>query len=209
MELENSYNSIYNKFKFEHHGGNLLISDTIVDYEEVLTKFIYKQQKDIASEHVIKNLPMGYYDVFINEGDYGQFGKRVKEIVFFNENYNYEYNNISDWNYLFNLTVDTGSCLFISESILENKLDFDIFLEKWLIGQCDGNILPLTINNSIVSFAVNSGYGDGIYDFFAYYSGNQIVGIKVSFINNENTGLPSDYDSSNSYDISSESDSSE
>lgn len=188
MEKTTDIENLVYKFDFNHTGEKLLITDFIENYDEVL-KLFSKQNKSnryaLQSSHVLNNLVNGKYDVFVHEKKYDKWGLRVKKITFFNSFYDYEYNeNIDEnkWEVLFNLTIDAGSCLFLSDSVLEDNNKLNNFLEKWMSFNFKGNILKLDNDNQLVGFGTSSGYGDGLYEFKVYVEDNSLIGLQVEFI---------------------------
>jgi len=191
MEKLSEVENLIYKFDFYHLGEKLLISDFIENYDEVL-KLFSKQNKAnkyaVQSSYVLNNLVTGKYDVFVYEQKYDKWGLRVKKITFFNSLYDFEYNeNIDEnkWEVLFNIGIDAGSCLFLSDSVLENGDKLNNFLERWMSNNYKGNILKLDLDDQVSGFGTSSGYGDGLYEFKVYNDNDNIIGLEVEFIDND------------------------
>ena len=173
-------------FKMHHDGSQMLVSDVMEDYEEVRNYFEEESQK-LFSNHQSILIPSGTYDVFITEAKYNKWGNRVKEVTIFNEIYDYEVNNLGfdNWVDKYTIGIDAGSCMFFSDDVLNNKLELDIFLEKWMSCQYDGNILKYEQDGKLNAFGVTSGFGDGIYNVNVYYDNDNIIGLYICFINDD------------------------
>lgn len=190
MEKLSEVENLIYKFDFFHLGEKLLVTDFIENYDEVF-KLFSKQNKTnkyaVQSSFVLNNLVNGKYDVFVYEQKYDKWGLRVKKITFFNSLYDYEYNkNIDEnkWEILFNIGIDAGSCLFLSDCVLENCDKLNNFFEQWMGKNYKGNILKLD-NNQTSGFGTSSGYGDGLYEFKVYKDNDNIIGLEVEFINDD------------------------
>ncbi len=213
LPLDKHHNALITKFKIENMGETFLVSDFLEDYDEVNSHFF--KHKSSSSKLISNNIFVpGIYDVFIKQKKYDNSGVRIKEVLLFNSEYDYEYNlsfsHSNKWDQIFDLDINNGSCLFLSDRVLENKLELDIFLEKWMSYQYNGNILDLTIDNQILAFSISSGFGDGVYKFYGYYDHSKLIGLKVEFITDEeeaefeaNQEFESVSDSSNSDEESS------
>jgi hypothetical protein len=187
MSFDN-HNFIIKKFQIENLGEAFLVSDLLEDYDDVHNNFF--KGKSQGSQKISNNVFVkGLYDVFIKQKKYGNSGVRAKEVIMFNSEYDYEYNlsftNSNKWEQIFDLEINNSTCLFLSDRVLENKLELDIFLEKWMSYQYSGNISDLTIDGYLIGFGVSSGFGDGVYDFYGYYDDNKLIGLKVEFITDE------------------------
>ncbi len=203
--MENSYNNsnneeIIHKFKFIHNGTSILISDILSDYTEVLDTFMKNSNGYFDTSKII-NLINGDYDLYISEKQYDKFGLRVKSVTMFNSFYDYDINNNFEWNIIGDFGIDGGTCMIFTDSVLENKLDLDIFLEKYMSCEYDGNYLKYIINDKLIGIGMSSGYGDGFYNIYACFDNNNIIGIKINFINDnyissdESSILDNDYES--------------
>ena len=188
MEKSTEVENVIQKFEFFHNGEKLLITDFVENYDEVLKLFskTNKQNKyALSSSFVLANLINGKYDVFVHEKKYDKWGLRVKKITFFNSLYDFEYNDNIDenkWEILFNLSIDAGSCLFFSDTVLENCDKLNNFLEKWMSCNFKGNLLKIDVDNQLVGFGTSSGYGDGLYEFKVYKDSDNVIGLQVDFI---------------------------
>jgi hypothetical protein len=205
MEVINNQNfeEEVTTFKVTHNGSKVLLTDMVEDYNEVKTFFENKKEMSYWPSNVHLDLSEGTYDIFITEKHYNKWGKRVKDITIFNELYDYEVNDLGldNWFNVYTLGIDGGTFIFLSDDSLNYKLGLDIFLEKWMAGEFKGNILKYEENKEIIGFATPTGFGDGIYDISIYKDNDNIVGIYISFINDED-GDTSGLDKSKIEDIS-------
>ena len=189
----NDENELTSTFKLSHSGSKVLLSDLLEDYDETKSFFEKHDKMNFFPSNVKLDLQEGTYDIFITEKKYDKWGKRVKEVTIFNELYDYEVNNLGldNWFDIYTLGIDGGSFMFVSDDVLSNKVEFDVFLEKWMSGETKGNILKYNNNDKVIAFGTSSGFGDGTYDVSIYKDNDNIVGIYISFINEEgeDTGL--------------------
>ena len=180
---------LIHKFDFYHNGEDILITDVLSDHHEVEEKFKEKSKsKYITDYFLLKNLEAGNYHVYIIETNMGKWGKRVSGLYFLNSKYNPNEiinENTDNWKELFDFGVDGGTCMFMSKSVLNHKIELDVFLEKWMSGQYSGNYLKMDINNKTIAFGTNTGFGDGMYYFYGNYLNNMLIGIKIFFTDTE------------------------
>lgn len=181
--------NIIHKFGFYHPGGDILISDVVSEYEEVKEKFKEKvKSKYVTNHHILKDLDPGHYDTYLIETDMGKWGKRVTGLYFLNSNYDPKdimTENNDNWRELFDFGVDGGTCMFLSESVLNHRVELDVFLEKWMSCQYPGNYLKLELNHKTLGFGTQTGFGDGMYYFFGYYQMDKLIGVKVFFVDDD------------------------
>jgi hypothetical protein len=197
MEVVNNNNNFKEEvttFKFAHNGSKVLLTDIVEDYEEIKSAFQSKKEISYWPSNVQLDLSEGTYDIFVTEKYYNKWGKRVKDVTIFNEIYDYEINNLGldNWFNVYTLGIDGGTFMLLSDDVLNHKLNLDIFLEKWMAGQYDDNILKYVQDKKTIGFATPTGFGDGTYDVSIYKDNDNIVGIYISFINDEdgeNTGV--------------------
>jgi len=220
MEVINTNNQEeITSFKLNHNGSKVLLTDIMDNYDDILNSFESNRVISYWPSNLQLNLSEGIYDIFVTEKYYGKWGKRVKDITIFNEIYDYEVNNLGldNWFNIYTLGIDGGTFMLLSDDVLNYKLNLDIFLEKWMAGQYKDNIFKYEENNKTIGFATPTGFGDGTYDISIYKDNDNIVGIYISFINDEDeedTGVKkskskkdSDYYLSSNYDENIDSDS--
>jgi hypothetical protein len=182
--------TLIHKFDFYHHGEDILITDVVSDHHEVEDKIVEVKNKYATNHYILKNMEAGNYNTYVIETDMCKHGRRVTGLYFLNSRYNPNeiiYENTDKWKELFDFIVDGGTCMFLSKSVLNHKVEFDIFLEKWMSGQYTGNYLKMDLNHKTIGFASSTGYGDGTYYFYGYYHNNKLIGVKVFFTDNEDS----------------------
>ncbi len=184
LPLDNQHhNALITKMHLENFGENLLISDFLENYDEVNNAF-YSNNK-INSKSLSNSIILpGFYNSYIKQKKYEKSGLRVKEVLLCHSDYEV-LTHSDEWELVFDLDINCGSCLFLTDTVLEHKLDLDIFLEKLMSCQYTGNMLPFIVNGKLLGFGVSSGFGDGRYDFFALYEEDRIIALKVEFISDE------------------------
>ncbi len=175
------------EFIFHHNGDKILISDVLEDCNDVEEALTHPTKEGFLGCSIKTiDLPAGTYRIIILEKEFDKWGSRIKAMMILNTLVDYDIAilNTKNWKSYFDFMVDGGSCLVFSNSVLEDKLELDMFLEKWMSCQCD-NILKLETNNQISAFGICTGFGDGIYEFSKYCENNKIVGLKVTFVNDD------------------------
>ncbi len=173
------------EFLFHHNGDKILISDVLEDCNDVEEAFTHPTKEGFLGCSIKTiDLPSGVYRVISIEKNYDNWGNRQKAMMILNTNVDYEMAilNTRYWHKYFDFMVDGGSCLVFSNSVLKDKLSLDIFLEKWMSCQYDDNILKLENNNKVIAFGTSTGFGDGVYEFSKLCVKNEIVGLRVTFI---------------------------
>jgi hypothetical protein len=174
------------EFLFHHNGDKILISDVLEDCKEVEESFDYPTTDGMlgCSAKSI-DMPSGVYRVISIEKDYDNWGNRQKAMMILHTSIDYEMAilNTRYWHKYFDFMVDGGSCLVFSNSVLEDKINLNIFLDKWMSCSYDDNILKLENNNDkVIAFGTSTGFGDGFYEFSKLCVNNEIVGLRVTFI---------------------------
>lgn len=184
LPLDNQHhNALITKMHLENFGEKLLIADFLENYDEVNNAFYSNNKTNSKSLSNSIILP-GFYNSYIKQKKYEKSGLRVKEVLLCHNDYEV-LTHSDDWELVFDLYINCGSCLFLTDAALEYKLELDIFLEKLMSYQYTGNILPFIVNDKLLGFGVSSGFGDGRYDFFALYEEDRIIALKVEFISDE------------------------
>ena len=176
---------LIHKFDFYHHGEDILITNVISDHHEVEEKFSEEVKSKYTTNHfLLKNLEAGNYNTYVIETDMGKWGKRVSGLYFLGSKYNPNEiinENTDNWKELCDFGVDGGTCMFLSKSVLNHKIELDVFLEKWMSGQYSGNYLKMDINNKTIGFTSITGFGDSMYYFYGNYLNNKLIGVKIFF----------------------------
>ncbi len=142
----------------------------------------YRDRVDVET-YACKN---GKYNVYIEIGDYADWGKRVAKLIAIHEYDDYDHDTLL-WEYNGEmLGVDGGTCGVYDERYWEqyhnNEINFDSWYDKYICGELED---CLTIDNRCV--VSSSGFGDGVYDCDLCYDNddeddNTICAVMITYI---------------------------
>ena len=117
------------------------------------------------------NVVEGNYDLCYTMADEGAWGNRVAKIAIFHKDYSMDIINAK---LIGEIGVDAGLAGFFNDKKDYTDAEWSEFCHN-----IDGKDL-IEIDNGFFS---SSGYGDGMYDVYAYYNdNNEIVGLEIIFI---------------------------
>jgi hypothetical protein len=175
-----------NEVIYKYNAGINEVGSIMLNKEVYITDPCY--DTTVWCQKFLDNVSPGKYKCFVVVIDDGEWGHRVAELHAIKEEIFSRYVELEDIPYISEplnccIGVDSGQCgIFDRKYYEEHQPDDDYYnLNSWYRKVCE-----LTYNNAgtidglgVVS---ESGYGDGAYSLYVAMENNEVVAMKIAFI---------------------------
>lgn len=177
-------NGLISLGEFKVESGKLFISDPC-----------YK--RDIWCASAVSNTKKGTWEAYIETKDEGEWGERISGLYAIHTDYSYnEVTEYPDCDSIINLGVDSGQLGIFDYEHFRDDQQFDIYFESKFVpnSECEnegdkfyGACCDITLSKlgaGVIPYGCvsSSGYGDGMYYALIYFHNNEVVAVKVVFI---------------------------
>jgi hypothetical protein len=148
----------------------------------------------IYGDVCVKNVKKGVWKAKVIKSDEGYWGIRCAELIAIHESIS----DVQEWMWEkqdFYISVDSGQAgiydiaTFRKDDVISTTPNFSYMEdeegEKWYAANCDITLSEESAGVLTGGVVSSTGYGDGLYDCYLFQRDEEVLGVRLVFINDE------------------------